>query len=127
MKIMVCYDGSDASNAALKVAQEYAPKLNATLELVASVSAGGGFDWSAVKAEIEGAGGKCVDAVVDDDQTDGENLVAHAEREGVGAIFLGVRKVSKVGKLLFGSTAQYVILTAPCPVMSVNAGYAGGA
>jgi nucleotide-binding universal stress UspA family protein len=35
-------------------------------------------------------------------------------------IIIGVRRRSKVGKLLFGSTAQYVILKAPCPVVSVR-------
>ena len=38
----------------------------------------------------------------------------------VEEIIIGVRRRSKVGKLLFGSTAQYVILNAPCPVVSVK-------
>ena len=40
--------------------------------------------------------------------------------QNVDMIFIGVRRRSKVGKLLFGSTAQYVILNAPCPVVSVK-------
>ncbi len=38
----------------------------------------------------------------------------------IDLIFIGVKKRSKVGKLVFGSTAQYVILEAPCPVVSVK-------
>jgi nucleotide-binding universal stress UspA family protein len=38
----------------------------------------------------------------------------------IDLIFLGIVKKSKVGKLLFGSTAQYVILHAPCPVVTVQ-------
>jgi hypothetical protein len=72
------------------------------------------------KGEIEKGGGTCVEETREDHLTDGESLVAYAEKEGVDAVFVGVQKVSKVGKLLFGSTAQYVILSAPCPVVSVR-------
>ncbi|MBW2635486.1 MAG: universal stress protein [Deltaproteobacteria bacterium] len=51
----------------------------------------------------------------------GEKIVQVAARKGMDLIFLGLKKHSKVGKLLFGSTAQYVILNAPCPVMTINA------
>jgi nucleotide-binding universal stress UspA family protein len=50
----------------------------------------------------------------------GEDLVQLAEENKVEEIIIGVRRRSKVGKLLFGSTAQYVILNAPCPVVSVK-------
>ena len=123
MKLMVCYDGSDAGKEALRIAKEYAPKFDGTLHVVASLpeeDVGSLPEWAGIKAEIEGAGGTCVEEALPDHLTDGESLVAYAEREEVGAIFIGVRKVSKVGKLLFGSTAQYVILGAPCPVISVR-------
>jgi len=38
----------------------------------------------------------------------------------VDEIIVGVKRRSKVGKLLMGSTAQYVILQAPCPVVTVK-------
>ena len=47
-------------------------------------------------------------------------LVEFADQNDIIEIVIGVRRRSKVGKLLFGSTAQYVILTAPCPVVSVK-------
>ena len=50
----------------------------------------------------------------------GEQLVQFAAAKKVDQIFIGIRKTSKVGKLVFGSTAQYVILNAPCPVVSVT-------
>ncbi len=50
----------------------------------------------------------------------GEQLVKFAEEEKIDQIFLGIQKTSKVGKLLFGSTAQYVILQSPCPVITVK-------
>ena len=43
------------------------------------------------------------------DLTPGEQLVQYAEDQEMDLIFLG-----------FGSTAQYVILHAPCPVVTVQ-------
>ena len=50
----------------------------------------------------------------------GVDLVKIAREQDVGEIIVGVKRRSKVGKLLFGSTAQYVILNAPCPVATVK-------
>ena len=38
----------------------------------------------------------------------------------IDEIIIGVRKRTKVGKLLLGSTAQYVVLHAPCPVITIK-------
>ena len=50
----------------------------------------------------------------------GEQIVHFARREKADIIFLGLRKRSLVGKMLFGSNAQYIILNAPCPVLTVR-------
>jgi len=50
----------------------------------------------------------------------GEDLVKFARENKIDEIIVGVRKRSKVGKLILGSTAQHVILTAPCPVVTIN-------
>jgi nucleotide-binding universal stress UspA family protein len=52
--------------------------------------------------------------------TPGEDLVEFATENQVDEIIVGVKRRSKVGKLLMGSTAQYVILQAQCPVVSVK-------
>jgi nucleotide-binding universal stress UspA family protein len=52
--------------------------------------------------------------------TPGEQLVRFAKDEKIDQIFLGIQKKSKVGKFIFGSTAQFVILNAPCPVVTIK-------
>jgi nucleotide-binding universal stress UspA family protein len=50
----------------------------------------------------------------------GEDIVNFAKEKRINEIVIGVEKKSKVGKFIFGSTAQYVILEAPCPVVAVK-------
>jgi nucleotide-binding universal stress UspA family protein len=50
----------------------------------------------------------------------GKALVDYAEQNKIDEIIVGIRKKTKVGKLVFGSNAQYVILNAPCPVVAVK-------
>jgi nucleotide-binding universal stress UspA family protein len=50
----------------------------------------------------------------------GEDIVQFARDKDIDEIIIGVRSRSKVGKLIFGSTAQVVILDAPCPVLTVK-------
>jgi nucleotide-binding universal stress UspA family protein len=50
----------------------------------------------------------------------GEDLVRYAEENGVDQIVVGVHRRSKVGKMIFGSAAQYVIINAACPVLAVK-------
>ena len=53
-------------------------------------------------------------------RTAGEDIVSFAQETDCDEILIGVKSRSKVGKILFGSTAQYVILQAKCPVISVK-------
>ncbi|THB74826.1 MAG: universal stress protein [Desulfobacteraceae bacterium] len=50
----------------------------------------------------------------------GEDIVQYATEKDIDQIIIGVQKQSKVGKLIFGSTAQYIILEATCPVLAVK-------
>ncbi|MGD9225851.1 MAG: universal stress protein [Desulfobacterales bacterium] len=47
-------------------------------------------------------------------------MVQFAKDNGVDMIYIGIKKTSKVGKFMFGSNAQYVLLNAPCPVVAVR-------
>ena len=131
MKFLVCYDETNEAKEALKVAQEHARVWNARLEVVNAVIRIEPLKHSRVeKMEINLA--RQVKAILGSDDppyevqllltdlTSGEQLVKFAEDMKIDLIFLGIVKKSKVGKLLFGSTAQYVILHAPCPVVTVQ-------
>jgi nucleotide-binding universal stress UspA family protein len=52
--------------------------------------------------------------------TEGERIVDLAEEIGADLVVVGGRKRSPAGKALFGSTAQEVLLNAPCPVTLVR-------
>lgn len=50
-----------------------------------------------------------------------EEIIRMADREHVDYVVIGVRKRSRVGKLLLGSTSQSVLLGASCPIVAVPA------
>ena len=49
-----------------------------------------------------------------------EEIVEIAETEDVTLVVIGVRHRTPVGKLIMGSTAQEILLRAPCPVLAVK-------
>jgi nucleotide-binding universal stress UspA family protein len=51
--------------------------------------------------------------------TPAERIVAEAKRSRADLIVLGARPRSYLGGLVFGSTTETVIRTAPCPVLSI--------
>ena len=131
MKFLVCYDETNEAKEALKVAQEHARVWNAKLEVVNAVIRIEPLKHSRVQKMEESLAGQVKEILGSDDPpyevqllltdlTSGEQLVKFAEDLNIDLIFLGIVKKSKVGKLLFGSTAQYVILHAPCPVVTVQ-------
>ena len=131
MKLMVCYDGSDEAKEALRVAQHHASVWKAKLAVVNAIVRIEPLKHSQVKKMEEKLEKEVKDLLESDDPsydilllltdlTPGEQLVKFAEEDEIDQIFLGIIKKSKVGKLLFGSTAQYVILHAPCPVVTIQ-------
>ena len=130
MKIMVGLDGSNSSKEALRLAKEHAKTYNARVELVYSMEKGtetqqkeieqAQNDMENEKKLLEDDGISCDTHLLIRGMTPGEDLVDFAEKNEVDEIVIGVRRRSKVGKLVFGSTAQYVILNAHCPVVTVK-------
>jgi nucleotide-binding universal stress UspA family protein len=130
MKIMVCYDGSRSSREAIRLGREHAKSFNGSLILVTSMIKGTESekeDIERAELDLEFEKKACVDDGVDCDThllirglSSGEDLVNFAEEEMVDEIIIGIKRRSKVEKIVFGSTAQYVILKAHCPVVTVK-------
>ena len=51
----------------------------------------------------------------------GEVLLEVAEQPGTELIVVGIKRTSAVAKAVLGSTAQRVLMGAPCPVLTVRA------
>ncbi len=50
-----------------------------------------------------------------------DEVLETVRETGADLVVIGVRHRSPVGKLLLGSTAQRILLEAPCPVLAVKA------
>lgn len=130
MRIMVGYDGSKVAGDALILARRRAKAFDAKIEVVTSVGSGAVNNLQKVKAADNGL--VYVQTLFEKSVIPfethlltrglppGKALVEFAEENNIDEIILGVRRRSKVGKLVLGSTAQYVTLNAPCPVVTVK-------
>ena len=130
MNLMVCYDGSGAAKAALEVAKRRAKKFDAKIFLVTAMVSGPQVprddfvkrekELEKVKRQLSKADIACETTLSVKGLEPGEDLVIFARENDIDEIIIGIKKLSKVGKFIFGSTAQYVILEAPCPVLTVK-------
>ena len=130
MNILVGFDGSSLAEDALKFAKEHAMAFDAEVHVVTSMIGANnkqyddmqraelGLDYA--KTSLEEGNIKCETHLLIRGLLPGEDLVKFAEDNQIDEIIVGVRRRSKVSKLLLGSTAQFVILQATCPVVSVK-------
>jgi nucleotide-binding universal stress UspA family protein len=49
-----------------------------------------------------------------------EEIVRHAEESGMDMIIMGTHGYKGLEKVMFGSVAEKVVRTAPCPVLTIN-------
>ena len=130
MKIMVGYDRSKVAKDAIELAKKHAKAFDAKVHVLTSLAQSSDLqleDIQRAEHELEYETASLVDDNISCETqaivsllSPGEDLVQFAEENEIDEIVIGVRRRSKVGKLIFGSTAQFVILNAPCPVISVK-------
>ncbi len=130
MKILVGYSKSNVPESAFKLAKKHAKVFGAEVHLLTSLMQGpdlGRQDIERVESDLENKkmsfktdGIPCETHAVVSYLTPGEDIVEFAKDNEIDEIIMGVVRKSKVGKLIFGSTAQYVILSATCPVTTVK-------
>jgi nucleotide-binding universal stress UspA family protein len=131
MKILVAYTGgteldktvlalakknAKIFDAKLYIASAMESKAKQTIHEIDKIKSG----LESLKKDIEKEGISCETHLLARGITPGEDIVDFAKDNKMDLIFIGIEQKSKVGKLIFGSNAQYIILEAPCPVVSVK-------
>ena len=131
MKILVGFDGTArVKEVLLKLAAAHAQAFDAEVFIFTSREGGPGLtrlaiekieaELKQVKERFAARGIACRIELSIRGFDPAEDLMAFAGEYQADEIIIGVKKRSRVGKLVFGSTAQRVILEAPCPVLSVK-------
>jgi nucleotide-binding universal stress UspA family protein len=130
MNILVAYDGTRESKEAARVAGRHAKAFNACIILAYSMVGGPEIprqEFEEAEKELQlqeialkEEGFECESVLSVRGMETGEDIVKLAEEKQAEEIVIGIQRRSKVGKLLFGSTAQFIILNAGCPVVTVR-------
>ena len=130
MKFLVAYNGSTESRAALDLAIVNASRFDAKVFVITSMEGGQSEkpediarvaqEFKRVREKLETAGLEHEVHETVRGLSPGEDVVIFARENRIDQIFVGVEKKSRARKLLLGSTAQYIILKASCPVTTTK-------
>jgi nucleotide-binding universal stress UspA family protein len=130
MKILVGYRGTGVGRDLLDQAVKQAKAFGGEVHVVTSLFGGATTELEKIKGAednlekakhyLDGQGVKNTVHLLVRGLSPGEDIVLFAKENGIEEIIIAIKSRSKVGKLLFGSTGQYVILKAECPVISIK-------
>ncbi len=131
--VVVGYVMTDEGRAALDWAIDKAAKGDTRLVVAHSIKGGGSTEAEqqevlAYRAELDAIEKRLAQAGIPHSTrrlirglSPAEDLAQVVQEEQADLIVIGLRQQSRVGKLLLGSDAQEILLTAPCPVVAVKA------
>ena len=131
MKILVGYNGSGACKKALELAKQHAAVWQGRIEVVQAVTRSEPLSYDTiviveqqlaqeVKHLLDGKRGSFETTLLVGTQNPGEQIVNFAQAINADEIIIGSQKRSRIGKFVLGSTTQFVVLNAPCPVVVVK-------
>ena len=133
MQIAVCLNESNAAQRAIELAYTHARAFEAEIHLITALMQRGDVKerdadsmqradehLEKTKQDFIAKGFKCSAKLLVSEMSIGESILRYAEENGIDEIIIGIEKTSKVGKAVFGSTAQFVILGSPCPVVCIR-------
>lgn len=128
MTVLVGLVPTSAGTAALDAAIEEALRRKTRLLVVNSARSGAHVDKNLVpETELQDVAQRLTDRGVEHEvlqDREVRDLVEHIleiiEREDVQLLVIGLRRRTAVGKLLMGSTAQRLLIEAPCQVLAVK-------
>jgi nucleotide-binding universal stress UspA family protein len=130
MNILVCFNDSMAAEKAVALTKQHAKAFDADVHVITSFTQTRDVKekdadrmlkadtlLERIKQEFIDDGITCVTRLIVNEISPGENILQYAVNNSIDQIIIGVEKTSKLGKVVFGSTAQFVILGATCPVV----------
>jgi len=130
MNFLVAYNGSSESRAALNLAIQHASTFKAKVFVITSMEGGHSEkpediarvnqELKQVRQQLENADAEHEVHEMARGLSPGEDIVIFAHENNIDQIFVGIEKKSRTRKLLLGSTAQYIILKAACPVTTIK-------
>lgn len=131
VKILLYCKNTQAHQRALQIALEQAKAFNASVDLVSCVSEKDKMPLEVLeKAESKlqeyvdqvftPAAIPCRTKVLVSAFTSGEELVKYAEANNIDTLIMSIQKRSRLGKMFFGSNTQFILLEAPCKVITIT-------
>ena len=131
MKILLYCRNSKANKRALEIALEQAQAFNASVDLVTCISEKDKMPievFEKAEAKLQECANQaffpasipCTAKILKTAYTSGEELVRYAEANAIDTIIMSIQKRSRLGKMFFGSNTQYVLLEAPCKVITIT-------
>ncbi len=131
MKILLYCRNSEANKRALAIALEQARAFNGSVDLVSCISEQDRMPIEVLEkidAKLKEYGEQTfapasipyTTKIITSAYTAGEELVRYAEANMIDTIVMSIQKRSRLGKIFFGSNTQFVLLEAPCKVITTT-------